>query len=281
MKVITNIKEMEKYVRHNYRRGRSISLVPTMGCFHDGHVMLIREARKKCDRLVVSIFVNPLQFGRGEDFATYPRNTKRDLAIAKENRVNVVFAPSSDELYPDGYSTFVVEERLTKKLCGPDRPGHFKGVITVVAKLFNIVRPHVAVFGQKDAQQAVLVGKMIRDLNYPVKLLVVPTIREKSGLACSSRNRYLSARERKEAAVIHSALLKARDLVKGGTLSAKKIEEAIKKQISTAPLARIEYISIADPETLKPVKVLRESSLVAVAVRIGKARLIDNIIVKP
>jgi pantoate--beta-alanine ligase len=281
MKLITSVKEMQRYVRHNYRKWRTIGLVPTMGYFHDGHVMLIREARKRCDRLVVSIFVNPLQFGRGEDFATYPRNMKRDLAIARENKVNVVFAPSSEELYPAGYSTFVEEERLSKKLCGPFRPGHFKGVTTIVAKLFNIVKPHVAVFGQKDAQQALIVGKMIRDLNYPIRLVVIPTIRERDGLACSSRNKYLSARERKEAAVIYRSLKKAEEMVRTGVRSSRKLSDAMREVVSTAPLARVEYIRIVDPESLEPVRQITGKTLIAAAVRVGKARLIDNIYVEP
>ncbi|MCX6357068.1 MAG: pantoate--beta-alanine ligase, partial [Candidatus Aureabacteria bacterium] len=168
MKIITTIKEMQGYVKHNYKRGRKIALVPTMGYFHEGHVMLMQEARKLCDRLVVSIFVNPIQFGRGEDFASYPRDMKRDLALAKAQRVNVVFAPIGDEMYPRGYSTFVDEEKLSKRLCGAFRPGHFKGVATVVAKLFNIIRPHTAVFGQKDAQQVAIIKRMVRDLDYPI-----------------------------------------------------------------------------------------------------------------
>lgn len=281
MKLITSVKEMQRYVRHNYRKWRRIGLVPTMGYFHDGHMMLIREARKRCDRLVVSIFVNPLQFGRGSDFATYPRNLKRDLAIAKDLKVNVVFAPSSDELYPEDYSTFVEEDRLSKKLCGPYRPGHFKGVTTVVAKLFNIVRPHIAVFGRKDAQQVLIIRKMITDLNYPIRLIVVPTIREKDGLACSSRNKYLNPRERKEAAVIYKALRNAAVAVRKGMQSARKVETLVREVLSSSPLAKVEYVEIVNPETLEPVKQVSGKTLIAVAVRIGKARLIDNIFVEP
>jgi pantoate--beta-alanine ligase len=280
MKIITTVKEMQRYVKHNYKRGRKIALVPTLGYFHDGHAVLIREARKLCDRLVVSIFVNPLQFGKGEDFASYPRDMKNDLSIARQHKVNVVFAPSSDELYPAGYSTFVEEERLSKKLCGRFRPGHFRGVATVVAKLFNIVRPHTAVFGQKDAQQSAIVRKMIADLNYPVHLVVIPTIREKSGLACSSRNEYLSSREKKEAAHIYASLQTAAELVKSGVCDAAKIVNAVRESIAQAPLIGIEYVEVVDPETLESVKTIDSRTLIAVAARVGKARLIDNIIVE-
>ncbi|MEJ2745835.1 MAG: pantoate--beta-alanine ligase, partial [bacterium] len=277
MKIITTIKEMQRYVKHNYKRGRKIALVPTMGYFHDGHAMLIGEARKICDRLVVSIFVNPLQFGRGEDFASYPRAMKNDLAIAREHKVNVVFVPNSDELYPTGYSTFIEEERLSKKLCGRFRMGHFRGVATVVTKLFNIVRPHTAVFGQKDAQQVAIVKKVIADLNYPVHVVVVPTIREKSGLACSSRNEYLNSREKKEAAQIYASLEKAAKMVKTGVADAAKIVSAVKESIARAPLVKIEYVEAVNPETLEPVKAIDSRTLVAVAARVGKARLIDNV----
>ena len=281
MKIITTVKEMQRYVKHNYKRGRKIALVPTMGYFHDGHAMLIREARKLCDKLVVSIFVNPLQFVRGEDFASYPRDMKNDLSIARQHKVNVVFAPSSDELYPASYSTFVDEGRLSKKLCGQFRPGHFKGVATVVAKLFNIVRPHTAVFGQKDAQQVAIIKKMIADLNYPVRLVVMPTIREKSGLACSSRNEYLNPREKKEAARLYASLQKAEELVKSCVGDAAKIVDAVKKSIAQAPLIGIEYVEAVNPETLEPVKAIDSRTLIAVAARVGKARLIDNVIVEP
>ena len=281
MKVFTTVKEMQKYTKRNYRKGRKIGLVPTMGYFHDGHKILIREARKHCDKLVVSIFVNPFQFGRGSDFATYPRNLKRDLDIARENKVNIVFAPSSEELYPDGYSTFVEEDRVSRMLCGRFRPGHFKGVMTIVAKLFNIVRPHVIVFGQKDAQQAVIIKKMITDLNYPIALIVVPTIREKSGLACSSRNKYLNVREKKEAAVIYESLQRAKKMVQSKVTSSRKIEDAVREAISRASMVKLEYIGIVDPETLKPVKQISSKTLIAVAARVGKARLIDNIFVEP
>ncbi len=281
MKVIKTVKEMQRYAKHNYRKGRKIALVPTMGYFHDGHIMLIREARKRCDRLVVSIFVNPLQFGRGEDFATYPRNMKRDLALAKENEVNVVFAPNSDELYPSGYSTFVEEDLLSKKLCGPFRPGHFKGVTTIVARLLNIVRPRTLVLGQKDVQQAAIIKKIITDLNYPVHVVTVSTIREKGGLACSSRNKYLNARERNEALVIYKSLMKAKEKVKSGIKDVHKIIGAIKDIISAVPLVKVDYVEVVDPETLEAVREITAKTLIAIAARVGKTRLIDNIIVEP
>jgi pantoate--beta-alanine ligase len=281
MKIINTVKEMKRYAKHNNRRGRKIALVPTMGYFHNGHLMLIREARKRCDRLVVSIFVNPLQFGRGEDFATYPRNVKRDLTLARECRVNVIFAPSSEELYPPSYSTFIEEELLSKKLCGPFRPGHFKGVTTVVGKLLNIVRPHTVVFGQKDAQQAAIIKKMITDLNYPVRIAVMPTVREKSGLACSSRNKYLSSRERKEAAVIYRSLLRAKEEVGSGMKDVRRIIGVVKEVLSDAPLVRLEYLAAVNPDTLEHTSTVSEKTLIAIAARAGKTRLIDNIIVEP
>lgn len=281
MKIISTVKDMQRYVGHNYRKGRKIGLVPTMGYFHDGHLMLMREGRKLCDRLVVSIFVNPLQFGVGEDYAAYPRDMKRDLGLAKQQRANVVFAPPPDEIYPPGFSTFVEEDKLSKKMCGRFRVGHFKGVTTVVAKLFNIIRPHVAVFGQKDAQQIAVIRKMIRDLNYPTNLVVIPTIREKGGLACSSRNDYLSARERKEAEVLYGSLRLADGMVKSGVRDARKLAEAMKLKIGAAPLVKIEYIEVTDPETLESVRDVKSKTLIALAARVGKARLIDNILVEP
>jgi pantoate--beta-alanine ligase len=206
---------------------------------------------------------------------------KNDLSIARQHKVNVVFSPNSDEIYPAGYSTFIEEERLSKKLCGQFRVGHFRGVSTVVAKLFNVVRPHTVVFGQKDAQQVAVIKKMIADLNYPVHLVVIPTIREKNGLACSSRNEYLSAREKKEAAQIYASLQKAAELVKSGVGDATKIVSAVKGSIAQAPLVEIEYVEAVNPDTLEPVKKIDARTLIAVAARVGKARLIDNVIVEP
>ncbi|MCX6354540.1 MAG: pantoate--beta-alanine ligase [Candidatus Aureabacteria bacterium] len=281
MRIITAIKEMQSYVKHNYRRGRKIALVPTMGYFHDGHVMLIREARKLCDRLVVSIFVNPLQFGRGEDFATYPRDMKRDLDLAKEEGTNVVFAPTADEFYPPGYSTFVDEEKISKKLCGGFRPGHFKGVTTVVAKLFNIIRPHTAVFGQKDAQQVAIIKKMVRELSYPIHIIVIQTIREKNGLACSSRNEYLTVHERKDAALLYASLQKAQDMVKAGVRDAGKIAESIRAHLASSPVIKPEYVELVNPNTLERVSQIGERTLIALAAHVGMTRLIDNIFVEP
>jgi len=280
MKIITTVKEMQAYVKHNYKKGRKISLVPTMGYFHDGHQMLIREARGICDRLVVSIFVNPLQFGRGEDFAAYPRDMKRDLELAGKLRVNVVFAPSAEEFYPAGYSTYVEDEKLSKKLCGAFRPGHFKGVMTAVAKLFNVIRPHTAVFGRKDAQQVAVIKKMIRELNYPIHMVVVPVIREKNGLACSSRNKYLTSRERKEAAIIYSSLRKAQEMASGGARDAAEIAEAVKSVMATCPLVQPQYVELVDPESLERVRRAGKGTLIAVAAMVGKTRLIDNIILE-
>lgn len=280
MKIIRSIPKMQKTALRLKGEGKRIAFVPTMGDFHEGHLSLIRAARKRGDVLVVSLFVNPAQFAPGEDFKRYPRNLKRDGRLARDLGADILFAPSPEDIYPEGFSTYVEEEKLSIGLCGARRPGHFRGVTTVVAKLFNIVRPDVAVFGQKDAQQARIIQKMVRDLRFPVKIVVRPLIRERDGLAMSSRNRYLSSRERKGALLLSRSLFEARERVRKGERSATKLKASIRRKLRAVPNSRIDYVEVVDAETLKPLKTVRGDVLIALAVWIGKARLIDNVRVK-
>ena len=280
MKLVRGVGRMAAMARMLRRDGKSIGLVPTMGSLHDGHMSLVKAARRRADVVVVSIFVNPMQFGPGEDFRRYPRDLKGDEALARKAGVDIIFYPSAKEMYPGGYSTYVDVERLTDGLCGASRPGHFRGVTTVVAKLFGIIKPDLAYFGQKDAQQAVVVRKMAQDLNMGVEVKVMPTVREKDGLAMSSRNAYLSESERKDAAVIYRALLKAKSMVAAGERNARRLVRAIGRVISQKPSVKIEYISVVDADGLSDIDSISSESLIAVAARAGKTRLIDNIIVK-
>ena len=257
------------------KKGKTAGLVPTMGDLHEGHVSLIRECRKMCDFLVVSIFVNPSQFGPSEDFKKYPRNFKRDAEICRATGVDLIFNPSVKEMYPAGFETYVNLERLPNHLCGLKRPGHFRGVATVVLKLFNIVLPDVAVFGKKDYQQFRVIEKMVKDLNVPVKVIACGTVREGSGLAVSSRNRYLSSAEIKNAALLRKTLLAGREMAKKNKSAA-----AIKKKIKAMLLktkGKIDYVSVCDRETLEEPGKIKGRCLIAMAVKIGRARLIDNI----
>ncbi len=279
MEVIRDIKEMQAIARAMRMADKTIGFVPTMGALHKGHLGLIRQAVKENDISVVSIFVNPIQFGPQEDFRRYPRPLSKDLALCRKAGVDFVFCPRPQDFYPSGYKTFIEVKELSDALCGACRPGHFRGVVTVVAKLFNILQPSCAYFGQKDAQQAVIIKKMVSDLNMPVKLKVMPIIREKDGLAFSSRNIYLSREQRKDAAVLSAALHIAGNLVKSGIRDAHKIIRKIKGVIKAKKAARIDYVSIVDPDNLRPVKKITGRCLIALAVWIGKTRLIDNIIV--
>ena len=259
-------------------RGRTIALVPTMGFLHEGHYRLLELGRKKADVLVMSIFVNPTQFGPKEDYTRYPRDMKRDLGYARRAGVDVVFTPSAEEMYPDGYQSYITVEDVTRTLCGPFRPGHFRGVATVVAKLFNLVRPHVALFGQKDFQQLVVIRRMVKDLNMGIEIVGVHTVREPDGLAMSSRKTYLSGEEREAALCLYVSMLRGKDLVRSGERDAKTILREVRHVIESEPLARIEYVEIVDRETLRDVKRIGTKALLAMAVRIGKTRLIDNIL---
>ncbi|MBO8152786.1 MAG: pantoate--beta-alanine ligase [Candidatus Marinimicrobia bacterium] len=277
MKLIEKIADLREEIKRFKREGKIIGFVPTMGYFHEGHLSLMDIARKRSDVLVVSIFVNPIQFGPNEDYNRYPRDLKRDLKLAEERGVDIVFHPDNREMYQENFQTYVNVEKLTKGMCGKYRPGHFRGVTTVVAKLFNIVQPDIAVFGQKDVQQAIVIKRMVGDLNFPVEIVVGPVIREHDGLAMSSRNTYLNDEERKQAPMIYKALKVAREKVKMGNRDAAKLKEIIESTIATAPLVRIEYVEIVDDENLEPVSEVKPGTLAAVAVWFGKTRLIDNI----
>jgi len=261
------------------RRGKRIGLVPTMGALHVGHVSLIEAAGNECDFVVVSIFVNPTQFGPGEDFEKYPRPLEADLEICRKAGVNVVFAPAPAVMYPDENLTWVTVEKLPEPLCGRSRPRHFRGVTTVCAKLFNIVGPDVAYFGQKDAQQAITIKRMARDLNMPLEVVVCPTVREPNGLAVSSRNQYLSEQQKKDAAKIYQSLQECRRMIDAGVTATRQIIARMREVLQQVPSMEIEYVSIVDAETLESIEQVGGKILVAVAVKLGPARLIDNILV--
>ena len=258
-----------------------VGFVPTMGALHEGHLSLVRSARAENGSVVVSIFVNPTQFSPSEDFASYPRDLKRDLSLLESESVDLVFTPPTDELYPEGYSTWVTVESLTRRLEGASRPTHFRGVATIVTKLFNIIRPDRAYFGQKDAQQALVIRRMIADLNLPIELRICPTVREEDGLALSSRNAYLSEKERRAAVVLYRGLELAERMFFEGERDADRIRRAIRELISSEPLAEIDYVSVADIETLAELKKLDRPALVSLAVRFSRTRLIDNTILPP
>lgn len=277
MQIAKTIAEMKALRRQS--RG-TVGFVPTMGYLHEGHLALVRQARAENSVVVVSIFVNPTQFGPSEDFDRYPRDIPRDLALLEKEGTDVVFMPSAEEMYPKGFSSWVVVEKVTERLEGRSRPGHFRGVATVVNKLFNIVEPTRAYFGQKDAQQVVVIKKMVADLNMNLEIVVVPTVRESDGLAMSSRNVYLNPRERQAATVLFRALSLAKSLRGKGEKNAEIIREAMGSLIKKEPLAEIDYISIADPQTLEELSIIGGPALASLAVRIGKTRLIDNILLE-
>ncbi|MDI6783785.1 MAG: pantoate--beta-alanine ligase [bacterium] len=279
MQIIESIAEMKLWSKKFRKEGKTIGLVPTMGFFHDGHLNLMREAKKQCDKVVISIYVNPTQFGPKEDFSQYPRDLEHDLARAEEVGVDAVFVPSDKQMYPAGYKTYVKVESSSDKLCGRSRPGHFRGVVTIVTKLLNIVQPDILYLGQKDAQQAMLLSKMVKDLNMNSDVVMVPTTREPDGLAMSSRNKYLSPDERNQATVLYQSLQQAKNMIDTGERNSKKIITAMRELISQQPSVKIDYIAIVNPETLEGVQTIGNNVLIALAVYIGKTRLIDNIIV--
>jgi len=281
MKVIASIEEMQSLAKDWKKKGEKIGFVPTMGFLHEGHLSLVRKARSIADKVVVSIFVNPIQFGPAEDFSKYPRDLERDLKLLEKEGVDVVFTPSAEEMYPPGFQTFVEVTEITKGLCGAFRPGHFKGVTTVVLKLFNIVKPDFAIFGEKDYQQLQVIKRMVKDLNLDVEVIGAPTVREPDGLAMSSRNTYLSEEERKSAISLFRALQLAQKLVKEGTKSTSLLKEKLKEFIERHPFTKVQYIEFVDPESLEPVEVVEKPTLCALAVFVGSARLIDNAIIKP
>lgn len=280
MRVIRSIKQMANYARDVKLQGKSIGFVPTMGYLHEGHLSLMRRARRDTDVVVMSIFVNPIQFGPKEDFRRYPRDLKRDKRLAEGVGVDVIFYPFVEEIYPKDYLTYVNVERITEVLCGASRPAHFRGVTTVVNKLFNIVQPDIAYFGQKDAQQAIVIKKMVEDLNMPTRIKILPIVREPDGLAMSSRNTYLNSQQRKDVLVLYRSLLRAKKMIKEGERDSNKIIRKMREMIKKLPYSKNDYISTVDAKNLKPLKKLSGKVLIALAVGIGKTRLIDNIIVK-
>ncbi len=278
MEIINRRQRMSSVARKVRRdQDRSIGLVPTMGALHEGHLSLVREARRMCDVVVVSVFVNPTQFGPSEDFEHYPRDLTKDTALLTDYSVDYIFAPPLEEIYPKDFSTYVNVGGLSKLLEGETRPGHFRGVATVVSILFNTIRPDFAFFGQKDAQQAVIIKRMVRDLAFDTEIVVLPTVREDSGLAISSRNLYLDAEEQQSASVIHRALKQAKEAYKKGEHHAGKLADIVRKTIESEPRVRLDYVSVVDAETLDKLDRLDERPiLIAVAAYVGKTRLIDN-----
>ncbi|KPU27176.1 pantoate--beta-alanine ligase [Caloranaerobacter sp. TR13] len=280
MDIIKSIDQMKNIIADEKAKGKSIGFVPTMGYLHDGHLSLMKRAKEENDVVVVSIFVNPIQFGQGEDYEVYPRDIERDSKLAESVGVDYIFAPEVKEMYPEGYNTFVEVLGVTDKLCGASRPGHFRGVTTIVMKLFNVVTPDKAYFGQKDAQQVYVIKQMVRDLNMDVKIISCPIVREHDGLALSSRNTYLSEEERKQALVLSKSLFWAQNMINKGERNAKTLIEGIKSMINEMPLADIDYVEIIDYDTFREVEKLKGNILIALAVKIGKTRLIDNILVE-
>lgn len=279
MRRIQTVNAMRTWSRRLQREGVTIGLVPTMGALHEGHHSLIRAARLACDAVAVSLFVNPLQFGPLEDFDRYPRSLAQDLRLCQAAGVDAVFLPRAQEMYPPDYETAVSVQRLTRRYEGLSRPGHFGGVTTVVTKLLNIVRPDKVFFGQKDYQQAVVVERLVKDLDLDTEIVMRPTVREPDGLAFSSRNQHLSPEERKAATVLHRALSDGRELILAGERSVKKVEAAMTRLIWAEPLARLDYLAVADPVTLDEVRSVRGRVVLLLAVWIGETRLIDNLTV--
>lgn len=280
MKISGNIKEVRDIVKEWKQQGLSIGLVPTMGYLHEGHLSLMERAIKENDRVVVSIFVNPMQFGPTEDLASYPRDLDRDAALCEKIGVSMIFHPEPSEMYADDFCSYVDMSGLTEELCGKSRPVHFRGVQTVVSKLFHILPANRAYFGQKDAQQLAIIRRMVRDLNFDIEIIGCPIIRENDGLAKSSRNTYLNTEERKAALILNKSLTKAKNLIASGERSAKQIKDCIQETIITEPLAKADYIEVVNFDTIKPLEKLNGNVLVAIAVFIGKTRLIDNFILE-
>ena len=284
MEIINRRQRMASVSRKLRREeDKTIGLVPTMGALHEGHLSLVREARRMCDVVVVSVFVNPAQFGPGEDFERYPRDLTKDTTILADYNFDYIIAPSVYEIYPKGFSTFVTVEGLSEQLEGAARPGHFRGVATVLCVLFNTVRADFAFFGKKDAQQTLVVKRLVRDLAFDTEIVVLPTIREESGLALSSRNAYLSGDEKRSAAVIYRALSQAREVYAEGERSARRLADTVRAQIEAEPRARLNYVSVSDAETMEKLDKIPDDRpvLIAVAAHIGRTRLIDNIVLQP
>lgn len=281
MKLVCSIAEMRALCRSARSGGTPLALVPTMGALHEGHLSLVRAARQKSALVAASIFVNPTQFGPNEDFAKYPRTLENDCALLERAGVELVFAPSVEEMYPKGAVTWVVVEGLSDRLCGKSRPGHFRGVTTVVAKLFHIVEPDLAFFGQKDAAQVAIIQRMVRDLNIPVNIEVCPIVREPDGLAISSRNAYLSPQEHQSALVLHRSLMGVQRLFENGEHDSANLVAAAGREFASEPGVRQDYIEVVDPEALEPLTAVTRRALLAVAAFVGQTRLIDNILLEP
>lgn len=282
MEVITRISQMQNLSKMLKRQGKTIGFVPTMGYLHEGHLSLVRASKKDCNVTVVSIFVNPIQFGPKEDLSRYPRDFERDKSMLEKEGADYIFYPSVEEMYQSNFATTINVEGITNNLCGASRPGHFRGVTTVVGKLFNIVLPDKAYFGEKDYQQLVTIKKMVKDLNFPVEIVGMPIVRECDGLAMSSRNSYLTEDERKSALCLYKSILLAREMVNMGNKNIKSIIKSIENLINSTPNARIDYVKICDPETLEYIEdgEIKGKKLLALAVFIGSTRLIDNVILE-
>ncbi|MBE0447893.1 MAG: pantoate--beta-alanine ligase [Actinobacteria bacterium] len=278
---VHTIDELREALAAERMKGRSIGFVPTMGYFHEGHITLMKEAKKRADTAVVSIFVNPTQFGPNEDLDKYPRDLDRDRSMAQEAGVDILFTPSAEEIYPEGYASYVDVIGITRVLCGKSRPGHFRGVATVVTKLLNIVQPNIALFGEKDWQQLAVIKKLVADLNIDIEIVGMPTVREEDGLAMSSRNIYLAPEERSAALIISKSLKLAQNMVDNGEGDASNILSALRGAIEGEGLVELEYLEICDPESLVPVKEITADTLIAIAARVGAARLIDNALIRP
>jgi len=280
MEIIRTIAEMKAALLPHRKEGKIIGFVPTMGYLHKGHLSLIKRARQSSDIVVMSIFVNPIQFGPQEDLKRYPRDLNGDARLAQAEGVNYIFHPSSAEMYPPDFKTYVEVTELSDKMCGRSRPGHFRGVTTVVLKLFNIIQPHIAFFGQKDAQQAIIIRRMVEDLGLGIKIEILLLVREEDGLAMSSRNTYLNPQERKAALVLYRSLKLAEKMIKQGERNSAKIVQQMKELIGREPLAKIDYISITDNNHLQELTIIEDKALIALAVYIGRIRLIDNMVIQ-
>jgi len=277
MKIIRSSQEMQRTAERLRSEGKRLGLVPTMGFLHEGHLSLVRTIRSSCDSLIMSIFVNPAQFGSGEDYEQYPRDFDRDASLAEEAGVDIIFVPSVDEIYGKEYLTYISVEKITDVMCGKYRPGHFRGVTTIVAQLFNICKPHLAVFGRKDFQQAIVIKRMVKDLKFDIDIIISPIIRESDGLAMSSRNVYLSPEERKDAAVLYKALKLAEQLIRDGEISTKKIGTIMKRMFLSCPHVRLQYLYFCNPDTLEEISTISGSVVIGLAAHVGETRLIDNI----
>lgn len=278
MEVITDPQALQETCQQVRQMGMSIGFVPTMGYLHEGHLSLLRAARAQCETVVLSIFVNPTQFGPQEDYERYPRDLERDLEMARQTRVNLVFAPTPQQMYPEGYSTFVEVEGLTERLEGAFRPGHFRGVATIVLKLFHLVQPDKAYFGLKDYQQLKVIQRMVRDLHLPIEIVPMPTVREPDGLAMSSRNVYLSPEERQSALSLYRSLQECLRLLEAGERRGWEIQRQGRTILSADPLVKVDYLEVCHPETLKPLEIVGQSAVILGAIRVGNTRLIDNVL---